>query len=161
MQNMTKNPNPLKEIDLAILRLLQRNARLTAEQLGQELGISTSNAQRRLQHMRDSGVIAADVIIIEPKSVGVRLLMVVELELERDRPELLPALHAWIAKTEQLQQAWHITGRGDYMIIVLTKSIEEFDALMERLLDENRNIRKFTTSVALKTLKRGLTVPLD
>ena len=32
---------------------------------------------------------------------------------------------------------------------------------MERLLAENRNVRKFTTSVALKTLKRGLTVPLD
>ena len=105
--------------DAAILRALQRNARLTAEQLGHELGISTSNAQRRVQRMRESGVIAGDVIIIEPKAVGVRLSMLVEIELERDRPELLPALHSWIAKTEQVQQAWHITRRGDYMIIVL------------------------------------------
>jgi Lrp/AsnC family transcriptional regulator, leucine-responsive regulatory protein len=157
---LTKSPNVLSEPDLAILRLLQRNARLTAEQLGQALGISTSNAQRRMQRMRESGVIAGDVMIVEPKAVGVRLSMLVELELERDRPELLPALHAWIARTEEVQQAWHITGRGDYMIIVLTKSIEDFDALMERLLGENRNVRKFTTSVALKTLKRGLTVPL-
>jgi Lrp/AsnC family transcriptional regulator, leucine-responsive regulatory protein len=157
---LTKSPNVLSEPDLAILRLLQRNARLTAEQLGQALGISTSNAQRRVQRMRESGVIAGDVMIVEPKAVGVRLSMLVELELERDRPELLPALHAWIARTEEVQQAWHITGRGDYIIIILTKSIEDFDALMERLLGENRNVRKFTTSVALKTLKRGLTVPL-
>jgi Lrp/AsnC family transcriptional regulator, leucine-responsive regulatory protein len=158
---MMKNPNELNESDLAILRLLQHNARLTAEQIGQTLGISASNAQRRVQRMRDCGVIAGDAVVIEPKTVGVRLSMLVELELERDRPELLSALHAWIAKSEQIQQAWHITGRGDYVIIVLAKSIEDFDALMERMLAENRNVRKFTTSVALKTLKRGLTVPLS
>jgi Lrp/AsnC family transcriptional regulator, leucine-responsive regulatory protein len=158
---MTRNPNELNEGDRAILRLLQRNAQLTAEQLGQALGISTSNAQRRVQRLRESGVIAGDFILIEPKAIGVRLTMLVELELERDRPELLPALHTWITKTEQLQQAWYITGRGDYVIIVLSKSIEDFDSLMERLLHENRNVRKFTTSVALKTLKRGLTVPLE
>jgi Lrp/AsnC family transcriptional regulator, leucine-responsive regulatory protein len=158
---MAKNLKRLDESDCAILRLLQRNARLTTEQLGQQLGISTSNAQRRVQRMRDSDIIAADVVLIEPKAVGVRLLMLVELELERDRLEHLPALHSWIAKTEQVQQAWHITGQGDYMLIVLAKSIEDFDALMEQLLAENRNVRKYTTSVALKTLKRGLTVPLD
>jgi Lrp/AsnC family leucine-responsive transcriptional regulator len=158
---LTKTPEHLNGVDLAIIRLLQRNARLTAEQIGEAVGISTSNAQRRVQRMRESGAIAGDVIIVEPKAVGVRLTMLVELELERDRPELLPALHAWIAKTDRVQQAWHITGRGDYMLIVLTKSIEEFDALMERLLDENRNIRKFITSVVLKTLKRGVTVPLN
>jgi Lrp/AsnC family transcriptional regulator, leucine-responsive regulatory protein len=157
---LTKTPNELTETDFTILRLLQKNARLTAEQLGQELGVSTSNAQRRMQRLRDNGVITGDVVLIEPKAVGVRLSMLVELELERDRPELLPALHAWIAKMEAVQQAWHITGRGDYMLIVLAHSIEDFDALMERLMDENRNVRKFTTSVALKTLKRGLTVPL-
>lgn len=158
---MSKTPTELAAIDAAILRLLQRNARLTAEQLGQELGISSSNAQRRVLRLRESGVIAADVIIIDPKAVSVRLTMLVELELERDRPELLAALHAWIARTERIQQAWQITGRGDYMIVVLTKSIEEFDDLMERLLAENRNVRKFTTSIVLKTLKRGLAVPLE
>jgi Lrp/AsnC family transcriptional regulator, leucine-responsive regulatory protein len=158
---LTKNPDVLDRTDLAILRLLQRNARLTAEQLGQALNISTSNAQRRVQRLREHDVIAGEVVIVEPKAVGVRLSMLVELELERDRPELLPALHAWLAKTENVQQAWHITGRGDYMIVVLSTSIEAFDALMEQLLAENRNVRKFTTSVVLKTLKRGLTVPLD
>ena len=69
---MTKNPNDLKESDFAILRLLQHNARLTSEQLGQTLGISASNAQRRVQRLRDSGVIAGDAVVIEPKAVGVR-----------------------------------------------------------------------------------------
>ena len=54
-----------------------------------------------------------------------------------------------------------MTGRGDLLLVVTAQSIEDFDALMERLMTGNRNVRKFTTSVALKTLKRGLAVPVD
>jgi Lrp/AsnC family transcriptional regulator, leucine-responsive regulatory protein len=57
---------------------------------------------------------------------------------------------ARIAKTDAVQQAWYVTGCGDLLL-----------ALMERLMTENRNVRKFTTSVALKTLKRGLAVPVE
>jgi Lrp/AsnC family transcriptional regulator, leucine-responsive regulatory protein len=68
---------------------------------------------------------------------------------------------ARIAKTDAVQQAWYVTGCGDLLLVVTAKSIEDFDALMERLMTENRNVRKFTTSVALKTLKRGLAVPVE
>jgi Lrp/AsnC family leucine-responsive transcriptional regulator len=72
----------------------------------------------------------------------------------------LPAFHQWIAKVPEVQQAWYVTGRGDYTLVVVCSSIEAFDALMERLVSDNRNIRKFTTSVVLKTVKRSLAVPV-
>jgi Lrp/AsnC family leucine-responsive transcriptional regulator len=148
------------ETDAAILRIMQQDARTTIETIAHRVGLSVSSAQRRLKRLRDEKMILGEVAILDPKRTGNAVTMLVELELERDRPELLPALHQWIAKAPEVQQAWSITGRGDYMLVVLSTSIEAFDALMERMLGDNRNIRKFTTSVVLKTLKRGLAVPI-
>ncbi|HLP69016.1 MAG TPA: Lrp/AsnC family transcriptional regulator, partial [Rhizobium sp.] len=105
-------------------------------------------------------VILGDVSIVDPKRVGLGVTLLVELELERDRPELMANLHQWIARTPEVQEAWCITGRGDYTLVVVCGSIDDFDTLAERLVNENPNVRKFTTHVVLKTLKRGLAVPL-
>jgi Lrp/AsnC family leucine-responsive transcriptional regulator len=146
--------------DLTLIRLLQTDATLTIEALARAANLSASAAQRRVQRLRDQKVILGDVAIVDPRKVGRALTLLVELELERDRPELLPALKTWIAETPAVQQAWYVTGRGDLVLVITATSIEEFDALMEQLMEQNRNVRKFTTSVALKTLKRGLVVPV-
>lgn len=154
-------PIELTAAEREILRLLQADAGLTIEEIASRVGLSVSATQRRLQRLRANKVILGEVALVDPKAVGRPLTLLVELELERDRPELMPALQQWIARSADVQQAWTITGRGDCTLVVLAASIEDFDALMERLMVENPNVRKFTTSVVLRSLKRSLAVPID
>lgn len=149
---------PIDRFDRALLRLVQQDARRTIDSLAREVGLSASVAQRRLQRLREQGVIATEIAVLDQRKVGAPLTFLVEIELEHDRPELLPALKAWIEGTGEVQQAWYITGRADCVLVVCVAGVEEFDALMERLMGANRNVRKFTTSLALKTLKRGLAI---
>jgi Lrp/AsnC family transcriptional regulator, leucine-responsive regulatory protein len=150
----------ISTIDRAILNLLQRNGRATIEELAEISGLSPSSAQRRVQKLREQKVITGDAVTVDPKALGLGLTMIVELEVEHDRPELGLALHRWITARPEIQNAWHITGRGGYILAVIIESIEAFDTLMEKLMTENRLVRKYTTSVALKTLKRTLAVPV-
>lgn len=150
----------LSPADRTLLRLVQRDARRTLDELAQAAGLSVSAAQRRLQKLRESRILTGEFALVDPRKVGRGMTFLVELELERDRPELLPALRAWIEGTDDIQQAWYITGRGDCLLVITAGSVEDFDALMDRLMEANRNVRKFTTSLALKTLKRGLAVPV-
>jgi Lrp/AsnC family transcriptional regulator, leucine-responsive regulatory protein len=151
----------LNSFDRSLLKLLQQDARQTIEVIAEKTGLSASAAQRRLQRLRDSNIIAAEVAVVAPRALGQMLTFIVELELERDRPELMPSLLKWLNANEEIQQAWHITGRGDYTLIVLSPTVEVFDSLMEKLMDQNRNVRKFTTSLALKTIKQSLRVPIE
>lgn len=167
MDNLTRKraklsgpPDRVTDVDREILSILQEDARATIEDIAARTGLSPSSAQRRLQRLRDDKVIVGEVAIVDPKKVGLGVTLLVELELERDRPELMANLHRWIAKTPEVQEAWCITGRGDYTLVVVCGSIDDFDTLAERLVNENPNVRKFTTHVVLKTLKRGLAVPL-
>lgn len=153
-------PTELERFDLEILALLQRNARLSAETIGAEIGLSASAVQRRAARLRDGGVIQAEVAVVDPRSVGRSLTMIVDIEVERERPELLASLKRWIATEPAIQEAWYVTGDGDYVLIVTARDVDDYDALMQRLVADNPNVRRFRTRVALGTLKRGLSVPL-
>jgi Lrp/AsnC family leucine-responsive transcriptional regulator len=149
----------LDEIDHKILALVQIDSRRTADVIADQLGLSTSAVQRRLNRMRDNKVILAEIAVVDPKALKRPLTMIVDVELERERPELLPVFKQWIRTESAVQQAWYLTGDGDYVLVVTARDVEEYDALMERLLHENRNVRRFRTRVSLGTLKRGLAVP--
>jgi DNA-binding Lrp family transcriptional regulator len=151
----------LDELDRKILALLQQDARRAAEAIGAEIGLSASAVQRRIARLREKAVISAEVAVVDPKSVGRSLTLIVDIEVERERPELMAVLKRWIAGEPAIQEAWYVTGDGDFVLIVTAREVEDYDALMQKLVSENSNVRRFRTRVALGTLKRGCRVPVD
>ncbi|WP_233840403.1 Lrp/AsnC family transcriptional regulator [Dyella sp. 2HG41-7] len=151
----------LDKTDRRILAILQKDARRPAELIGADVGLSASAVQRRIVRLREDGIILAEVAIVDPKLVGRPLTMIVDVEVERERPELLASLKQWIAAEPCIQEAWYVTGAGDYVLIVVARDVDDFEALMQRMVADNANVRRFQTRVALSTLKRGMLVPLD
>jgi Lrp/AsnC family leucine-responsive transcriptional regulator len=154
-------PPALDELDRKILALVQQDARRPAEAIGAQIGLSASAVQRRIARLREEAVITAEVAIVDPKSVGRPLTLIVDVEVERERPELMAVLKRWIAGEPAIQEAWYVTGDGDFVLIVTASDVEDYDALMQKLVSENSNVRRFRTRVALGTLKRGCRVPVD
>ena len=150
-----------QSIDRRILAILQKDARRPAELIGVDVGLSASAVQRRIVRMREEAVITAEVALVDPKQAGRPLTMIVDVEVERERPELLASLKQWIAAEPCVQEAWYVTGAGDYVLIVVAHDVDDFEALMQRLVADNANVRRFQTRVALSTLKRGMFVPMD
>ena len=153
--------NDLDKLDRRILTILQKDARRPAELIGIDIGLSASAVQRRIARMRDEGIIIAEVALVDPKRAGRPLTMIVDVEVERERPELLASLKQWIGAEPCIQEAWYVTGAGDYVLIVVARDVDDFEVLMQRLVADNANVRRFQTRVALSTLKRGMLVPLD
>lgn len=154
-------PEELDKSDRRILAILQKDARRPAELIGADVGLSASAVQRRIARMREEGTITAEVALVDPKRAGRPLTMIVDVEVERERPELLASLKHWIANEPCVQEAWYVTGAGDYVLIVVARDVDDFEVLMQRLVTDNANVRRFQTRVALSTLKRGMLVPVD
>jgi DNA-binding Lrp family transcriptional regulator len=150
----------LDSFDRRLLALVQHDATLSGEQLGDRLGLSASAVQRRLKRLRSMGVISATVAVLDPSKVGSPPTFVVGVELERERPELLARLRAWMSAEEAVQQAYYVTGAADLLLLIVVPDIPAFDAFMSRLIAENPNVRRFSTSVVLAAHKRQLTVPV-
>lgn len=154
-------PTELDKFDRGILAILQCDARRSAELIGTAIGLSASAVQRRIARLREEGVITAEVAIVDSRAIGRPLTLIVDVEVERERSELQVSLKQWIAAEPAIQEAWYVTGEGDYVLIVTARDVDGYYALMRKLIAENANVRRFQTRVALGTLKRGQLVPVE
>jgi DNA-binding Lrp family transcriptional regulator len=150
----------LDDFDRRLLNLVQSDAAQTAELLAESVGLSPSAVQRRLKRLRETGVIVRETAIVDPKCIGNPVSFVVALQVERERPEMLNQLRAWLDRHDSVQQAFYVTGDADFMLVVTAPDTESYDALMSRLMADNPNVRRFTTYVALGVVKRGLSIPI-
>ncbi|WP_419904831.1 Lrp/AsnC family transcriptional regulator [Kiloniella sp.] len=78
-------PTVLDDVNKKILKVLQQNNRLAADELGDMVGVSRSSVQRRMKRFRDEGIIEADISVLSPRNIGRYMTFIVEVELERKR----------------------------------------------------------------------------
>ena len=150
----------LDDTDREILRELQQNARVSAEDLGEKIGISRSSAQRRVQLLRESGAIEKEVAVVSTRHADATMTFIVEVELERERIDLLDEFRRSILKLEEVQQCYYVTGHTDFVLIVLAKDMASYERFTRQVFTENPNIRRFHTNVVVDQVKVGLSVPM-
>lgn len=148
----------LDSYDRAILAALQENNLLAADRLAERVGLSTSAAQRRVKRLRSSGVISADVAVLDPKAVGQAATFIVEVALEREGAAQFEAFKRRMLAAEEVQQCYYITGDGDFVLIITAQSLDEYEKIIERLFFDDKNMKRFKTSVVLSRVKASLAV---
>jgi Lrp/AsnC family leucine-responsive transcriptional regulator len=147
--------------DLKILELIQKNNRLTSDQLSDLVNLSASACQRRIKRLRDDGVIEAEIAVLSPPAVGRNLMMVVGVTLERENPEIIKNFKDAMRKMPEVMQCLYVTGDPDFILVLTAKSMKHYEEFTQRFFFENPNIRRFQTSVVMDRVKMGLSVPLD
>ncbi|WP_282609312.1 Lrp/AsnC family transcriptional regulator [Pelagibius sp. Alg239-R121] len=147
--------------DITILRLLQANARERLETIASETGLSVATVQRRIKSLKAEGVIMGEEALISPEAVGYNMTFLIMVELERERLDQLDAFRRKTKTEPQVQQCYYITGEADFALIVLAKSMQDFEILTHRLFFADTNVKRFRTSVVMDRTKVGLTVPLS
>lgn len=150
----------LDSFDRQLLNLYQEDAEQTADQLSGQVALSPSAIQRRLRRLREQGVIARMIAVVDPRKVGRPTFFIASLHIERERPELLAELRRWLSAEPAVQQVFYVTGEADFVLVVTAPDTAAYDELMTRLMSENANVKRFTTNVALGVIKRGLAIPV-
>lgn len=151
----------LDRYDLAILEILQRDNTLPQREIAQRVNLSAPAVQRRIRRLRESGVIRAEVAVLDQNLLGRPLTLMVEVHVHDEHPLCTGPMRQRIAAEPAVQQCYTITGEADYLLVITAATMAEYDALSARLFSGDDNVRRFRTSVALNSLKVGLTIPLS
>lgn len=149
----------LDKTDRRLLDLLQDDSRQSLEQLAEQVHLSAPAAQRRIKRMRDEAVIIGDVSVVDSVAVGLPMTFVILVELERERAEQVDQFRRKAEDEQLVQQCYYVTGEADFIIIALAQNMDDFEALTRRLFFEDKNVRRFRTSVVMGKGFRSLTVP--
>lgn len=147
--------------DARLLRFLQHDNRLTAEELSDKVGLSPSACQRRLNKLRRTGVIEREIAVVSPEAVGRQLTMVVEVTLERERPDIMDEFKRSMIATPEVMQCYYVTGDVDFILIVTARDMPHYERFTKQFFFANPNIRRFHTLVVMDRVKVGFYVPIE
>ena len=151
----------LDSFDIKLLNLVQTDTRRTAQELSEAVGLSPSACLRRLNRLRETGVIEAEIAVVSPAAVGHRLTMVVEVSLERERPDIMSDFKKAMRMTPEVIQCYYVTGEVDFILIVAVKSMSDYENFTNDFLFNNKNIKRFNTLVVMDRVKVSLAVPIE
>lgn len=150
----------LDSFDRAILALLQRDNLMPQRLIAEHINLSAPAVQRRIKRLQETGVISANVAVLEPGHIGRTLTAIITVQLVNDKPDLSRDFKARISAEAAVQQCFYVTGETDYILIVTATDMEDYQAICRRLLEGDDNIRRYSTSIALERVKTGLQMPI-
>ncbi|MBO6947344.1 MAG: Lrp/AsnC family transcriptional regulator [Rhodospirillales bacterium] len=149
------------QLDERILNLVQGNNRLTSEQIGEQVGLSSTACQRRLKRLRQSGVIEADVSIVDPEAAGFRLQMLVQVTLVRDRWDIVDRFKRAIRSAPEVMHGYYVTGDTDFILAVSARDMAAYEEFARSFLYENPDVETFKTMVVVDRVKAGFLLPFE
>lgn len=139
--------------DKHILRLTQQNNRLTADEIGKEVGLSSSAVQRRMKRMREEKIITADISIINPSALGLEIMCVVDVALESGTQRSLEKFKTTMLKCKDVTQCYYVTGTYDFVLVVQTASMEQYETFTNKWLLQSSDVKHFYTHVVMDKVK--------
>ncbi|NKJ49855.1 AsnC family transcriptional regulator [Burkholderia sp. SG-MS1] len=146
----------LDRYDLAILRILARDGRITKSRLAEEINLSISPAWERVKRLEEAGVIRGYRADIDWVGAFKGSRVVVEVTLARHTAHDMRRFEERIAAAPQVVQC-HATGGGvDYVMHVMSRDIDHYQRFIDSLLTDELGIEKYFTYVVTKVVKSGV-----
>nr|WP_321454814.1 Lrp/AsnC family transcriptional regulator [uncultured Cohaesibacter sp.] len=149
----------LDKIDRNILRLLQKDGRLTNAELAERVNVSPATCHRRTQRLFDEGYIEGVRARINPEQVGLGTLVVVGVVLDRSTPESFAAFEQAITTMPFVLDCNLVAGDFDYLLKIRVRDIADFSALLGAQLIALPGVRQTRTFFVMKEVKNNEPLP--
>ena len=149
----------LDKFDLAILGVLQQDARASLQDISAKVGLSTTPCWTRIKKMESEGVILGYSFRIEPTAVGFTETVIVQVTLESHTDETLEAFGKALAEIPEVMEAFLISGDYDYYIRIAVRDTRDYERLLRERLYRIPGIRHSKSSFVLRRLKESA-IPL-
>ncbi len=146
-------------MDTRLLAALQRDAHLTAQQLGEILNLSPSQAGRRRQRLEAEGYIQGYSARLDPIRLGLTVQGFVQVQLHSHGPEQSAGLARLIRTRPEITSAWTLTGDADYLLRVYCDDLSALNALIHEILLPHPAVARVHSQIVMDQLKRDAPLP--
>ncbi|WP_269582815.1 Lrp/AsnC family transcriptional regulator [Roseibium sp. Sym1] len=123
-------------IDRALLRALQRDARLSQRELADRVGLSQNACWRRLKALYESGLIEGHTVRLDPERLGLDLTVFVMIRTRHHSKDWLETFRGEVLAIPNVIDFYRIAGDYDYMLKVVVEDMNAFDRVYQRLIEK-------------------------
>jgi len=150
----------LDEIDLKILRILQRDPDMSINDIGEKVGLSHTPCWRRIRKMQESGVIAGRIALIDAEKIGLDISVFVFVRLEKHSPGVLEEFEAAVAHLPEVMQCYAMSGEFDFLLRVVVASVRDFERAIKARLLRLPHVGIMNSHFALNEVKNTTALPI-
>ena len=149
----------LNNTDSRLLDALQKDAHLTAQELGERLNLSASQAGRRRQRLEEQGYILGYAARLDPTRVGLHVQSFVQVQMASHAPEAARAFAQLIEARREVISAWTLTGEADYLLRVYCEDLPAMNQLIHQVLLPHPAVARVQSQIVMDQLKPDAPLP--
>lgn len=153
MRMTSSRHSSLDHIDLNILGMLYRNARVSKVQMSAEVGVSASRCHERMQRLEQSGIIRGYHADVDLARLASSLQFLVEIKLVDDMAARSRQFEKAVLKMPEVVSCRSVLGHIDYVIVVVAASIERYGEVIAELRAQAGGEFSFVTFPISRVIK--------
>jgi DNA-binding Lrp family transcriptional regulator len=157
---MEEKTQTLDEIDRRILVELQRDGRLTNQDLAGRIGVSASPCWRRVRALEEARVIKGYAALVDPAALGLNVSVFTQVSLERQEKKALQVFETAVGEWPEIMECYLMTGDADYLLRVVVPDLAAYERFLMARLTRIRGIASIKSSFALRSVKYRTDLPI-
>lgn len=135
--------------DRRILADLVEDGRRSFATIGARVGLSAPAVKRRVDRLRDEGVIKSFTVVVDPDAMGWKVEAFVELFCQGRVPPSM--IRAMLSDIPEVQAAFTVTGDADAMVNIRASDMQHFEEVLETVRDHD-GVKQTRSTVVLSRL---------
>ena len=150
----------IDSVDREILRLLQQDAELSAAAIGEKIGLSQSPCWRRIQRLREEGLIQGQEIRLDRKKLGFDIMVFAQVKLTAHGRSKVPEFAATIRDFPEVQECHLVLGNIDFLLRIVVRDIDEYEHFFFDKLSHLPEVQEVHSNIVLSEIKYTADLPI-
>lgn len=151
----------LDRFDRRILEVLQEEGRISNQDLADRIGLSPSPCLRRVRALEEAGVIAGYRAILDARQLGLTLLALIHISMDRHTPERFANFEQRVADLPEVLECLLITGQeADYQLKVIVRDMDAYQALLLNRITRIEGVSGVHSSFVMRRVVDKTALPL-
>jgi Lrp/AsnC family transcriptional regulator len=150
----------LDQVDRRILEWLQNEPGINASAIGEKIGLSQSACWRRIQRLRDEGVIKDQPVKLDREKVGLNTMVFAHVKLTSHGRSNLADFSEAVRKYPEVLDCYVVLGNVDFLLRIVTQDIKAYEQFFFEKLSQLPGIQEVNSSIVLSDIKHTTVLPI-
>ena len=149
-------------MDRGILEQLQKDGGLSNQELAERVGLSPSPCSRRVKALEEAGIVAKRVTLLDPRSLGLTMTVLITIGMDRHTPERFEKFEATVNALPEVQECYMITGlQADYQLKVVVPDMDHYQAFLLNKITRIPGVTGVHSSFVMRRIVDRTELPLS
>ncbi len=149
----------LETKDQHLLAALQRDSRLTMQELADKVGMSTSACWRRVKALESDGIISRYAVIVDAKKAGFGLSSMVHVSLARHEQKHVDHFVREVSRHPEVLECFATSGEADFHLRVVVEDIDAYNVFLDNFIFKLPGVSQVRSNIVLKEIKADTALP--